>query len=193
MILSKSYWTKNTSKLVKENHNYVVIDVEHFQYHHEQKRFEYTIQIMDVCNTLRNANDMYKKLGINKSFNFNILYDVAKATVSEEPFNNKQIKEYYKLMAEIEVFAIGIQSFYGGTDSLMIDTEVELLLLGVDHNKQSKLLDIDEKGQHHDDFHNLRGQVLTGDKSVDVFINEVADLIENTLRQANKDNDREAA
>lgn len=195
MILSTNYWKENISEMKKKDYNYLVLKVEHLDYSDDRKPFENGIQILSLCTSLRMANEFFKKMGMNKEFNFSILFEVQKAVLNDQAFSLEKLKEYFKLMKEVEDFARASQNLFPGADHLYVDSATEMILIGFSQKLQSELEQQNERkfGFLCDEFYSLSVEVLEGEKSVEAFSRESKKLCEDYLKAEKEANNQRAA
>lgn len=189
MTISREYWVKNLTQLANKSHNYMVLDTEHLGYSDDEERFRQGILALDVCNTIAWANDLYRKLNINKRFNDAIIFDVMKSLYTGKPFTDKQLQEYYKFQQQFHEFEHHMKRFYAHIESMTIGSETEFVLLGLNWEEQEELGSTTVKDLN-SRYIGLFVQFLDKEIIMDNFITQAKELIEDVKNPPlNKDRD----
>ena len=181
MVVPHDYWTENILKIQEESYKYALLRTEHLERADMEEQFFYNLQVLNMLSTLTYSNKMFQSMGSKKRFNMNILFDVQKAVLNDEPLSLKKAEVYFKLMAEFEVFVNEAKKLSPDIADIYIDTDVEMLLLGFTFKKQALIKSDKERGKLGDLFFKLKYECIEGKISFKDFYEEASETFEDYL------------
>lgn len=195
MIVPTNYWKENILKMKEEYHNFLVLKVDHLPYSDDQRPLEMGVHVLNLCNSLKMVNDFFKKTGMKKSFDFNILYDVQKAIMNDEALPMGKLKEFYGLMKEVEKFASASANLFPGSEHWYIGTDIQMTLIGFPLRSQIEAEQLNGKnfGFLSDKIFELSMEVLEGKNSVENFSRTAKILCEKFLVKERENRNKRAA
>lgn len=176
MVISKNYWSENFKKFADEKHNYTVLDISHIGYAEDRDRLDNSIYVLDYCNMIAWVNDFYNEMNINKRLNEVIMFDVLKSLYTGKAFNDKQLKDYFKLLRDFSELEGQIKKLNSHFEALNIPSEVEFMLLGLSNEDQKELGDTIVSNLN-SDYVPVLVQMLTKEVALEDFIKKAKEMI----------------
>lgn len=179
---------KNNSKVLADNHyRYMVLDVAHMVDSEMFDRFESSLQILNVRNAFEMINQLWRNMQVKKELDVTILNAVIDVIYNHEPFSQEQLKQFFTTMKEFEKALRAFRPFNAALDSVFINDEVEMLLLGISLNVQKANKEIIEKHEGiSEKYSNAKYHYFEDKIDYRTFISTLEDLFKD-LEQPGKD------
>lgn len=155
---------------------FMVLDAGHLKFQEDKQRFRMTVEILNTCNFFVMVNDFLKKSGSKKEYETGILYQAMQHVLTETPFSDAQLKEYFQLWQDFESLSKMVLKLYD-TDSFYLDYDIDYILFGCSYSnqydaKQSKLMeDVNEK------YGDLNAEVRFKNMEIDAFIKKSKEIL----------------
>ena len=187
MILNSEI-LRSSSKLLADNYlKYMVLDVAHMVDSEMFDRFEHSLQILNVRNAFEMINQLWRNMEVKKELDTSILNPVIDAVYKQEPFNPEQFKQFFTTMKEFEKALRAFRPFNPALDSVFIDDEVEMFLLGVSLDVQKANKKEIEKHEGISEKYNKAKYFFYEDKTnYKTFISTVKDIFKDLEEPGDK-------
>lgn len=179
---------KNNSRVLADNHyKYMILDVAHMVDSEMFDRFESSLQILNVRNAFEMINQLWRDMEVIKELDVTILNPVIDAIYKQEPFNQEQLKQFFTTMKEFEKALRAFRPFNAALDSVFINDEVEMFLLGIslDVQKANKEAIENHEGIS-EKYNNAKYEYFEDKTDYKTFISTLEDLFKD-LEQPGKD------
>lgn len=102
MILPNEFWKRNIELMKITSFNYLVMNLENYQYSSDKIKLEPGLDIANLCNILRMVNDSFENAGIDKKIDFSILGEVLISIYTNTPLNDEQVRLFFALDQNME-------------------------------------------------------------------------------------------
>ncbi|WP_300441385.1 hypothetical protein [Christiangramia sp.] len=195
MVLSQENWKRNIEKMKTNPYNYMVVDVEILHYGEDTDKLALSINILQFIAFVNFANEFYKKEGIDKKFNPSILYKAIEAIQSERKFSGNEFEEYMNLLKNTDSFFENLQKFSDFYDRIILESEIELRLLGITQEDLIKFSELKLNGcdGFQDNYGGYSLDHTSGKIEFKSFMIKVNRLIKDTFEKKDKLEKRKAA
>ncbi|NAS32443.1 hypothetical protein GTQ40_15770 [Flavobacteriaceae bacterium R38] len=180
MVLSREQVKKRMSDIKENWFSYMILDIENIQYGGDEKRFRYSIEVLNLVNTVNWANRFYEKSGSKNKIETDILYKVIEANLTDRSFTDKELKAYYNMMVNLEDFYQAINKFK--EVDIYIPYEAEFIILGLTHDEYDNLNER-EKEKLHEYYGEAYCDLRFKNTSVDNFIVKAKEIIKSCIQK----------
>ena len=180
MVLSREQVNRNISDIKENGYNYIVLDIKNMYHYEDEVRFRYSIEILNLINTVHWANKLYEKAGSSNRIDTTIFYKSIDSNMTNKPFTNEELISYYNETIKIKNFYNILFKFQE------IDVhppyESEFVLLGLTHEDYDTL-NTREKENLHEWYGDVYCDVRFQNISVEDFIVKAKEIIQNTTNR----------
>jgi hypothetical protein len=138
MVITTDELHHRTAEILKNPYKFIVLESEHIKYSDNNDKFVLAIELLNICNSLNYGNELFVKINPEKQINFNILTQAIGCVLKDEPFNEDQLLEYFKIQNEIDHFTKLMRDFTDIYEKTWYPS-IDLILLGISLKRQSEL------------------------------------------------------
>lgn len=176
MILESKHVKEKIEDIKNETYKYLIADVEHILYEDDQERFGFSVEALNLINTINNANRLCENLGSEKKIDTDVLYKVIDAIMLEKSLSNSELKQYFELVIKLDEFYKSMDK-YQAID-VHIPFDAEFILLGLSQD-ELRCLSASDKNNLNTSYGDLYIDLIRKRITVNEYILKAKDLIEN--------------
>jgi hypothetical protein len=110
MVLTENY-TKKIFPNVDIWHEYILISNEVVESTAKRKRFEHVIGLLEVIDTIYEANAFLESTGSDQRINVTSMFKAIDAIYKDKSFNDQELAEYVKTLVDLDEFRILISVY----------------------------------------------------------------------------------
>ena len=187
MILSTDYLKNNMDEIIKHPYNYMILSMKDIVDSDTFSSFEYGLNILYARNVFEMVNQLWRNMGVKRELDVSIFNEVTDAIYSQKPFSEKQIKEYFTVMKEFEGVVKAFRSFNGELETVCIDSDIELMLLGWSFDWQKQTVNSDKLHSCDglvDQYSDIKWKYFEGEIDLKKFLSQV-DKLFNEAKKSN--------
>lgn len=154
--------------------DYIVLDAKEFQFMEDKRKFEESIEVLNIVKTVHWINEFYKKSHSDLKIDTSIIYKVIDAGYTGQSFNDEELTAYYNAMVLIDNFNDSMMKFKDFDERVPV--ELDFLLFGFSFEEQGCLTN-KQTDELRDSFFELSCDVLCKKIEVKTFIEKTKTLI----------------
>jgi len=174
MILSDNQ-LKQLSKEEINSYKYLVMDVEHLNYHEDKQIMKHAIELLNYVNSLNYINNFYEKSNSDIRIQTNIFYKAIESVLLQKAFNDAELRQLYQETNKVEYFHETMVKLMD--IEIQISFETNFILLGLNYDNYINLSD-NHKEQLYENYTDIFTDFTVNKISIDEFLTMAKELVE---------------
>lgn len=178
MIIRKEDLKENNDFSLDAHSPFMVLDTKHFQYFSDIEKFGYSVEVLNVINSITWINKLYRDLKSDLHIETEIFYEIIDCVLNAKHFNDLQLERYYSAQQKLEHFSNITHKLTDTDNNFDVPFIIDFIILGINLERYDGLNE-DGKAELHDEYMEIFCQVRTKEIEMEDFLLRAKALVFN--------------
>lgn len=178
MIIKKEDLKENKDFSLEEHSPFMILNTKHFQYFSDVEKFGYSVEVLNVINSITWINKLYRDLKSDLHIETEIFYEIIDCILNARHFNDQQLERYYLAQQKLEHFTSITHKLTDTDNNFDVPFIIDFIILGANLDQYENLSD-DKRSELHDEYAALFCQIRAQEIEIEDFLLQVKALIFN--------------
>ncbi|MBA9074418.1 hypothetical protein GGR22_002585 [Flavobacterium gossypii] len=176
MIIKKEDLKENKDFNLEEHSPFMILDTKHFQYFSDVEKFGYSVEVLNVINSITWINKLYRDLKSDLHIETEIFYEIIDCVLNGRHFNDTQLERYYAAQQKLEHFSSITHKLTDTDNNFDVPFIIDFIILGTNLERYDSLNE-DKRGELHDEYAALFCQIRTQEIEIEDFLLQAKALV----------------
>lgn len=176
MIIKKEDLKENKDFNLEEHSPFMILDTKHFQYFSDVEKFGYSVEVLNVINSITWINKLYRDLKSDLHIETEIFYEIIDCILNAKHFNDSQLHRYFAAQQKLEHFSSITHKLTDTDNNFDVPFIIDFIILGTNLEQYDNLNE-DRRSELHDEYAALFCQIRTQEIEIESFLLQAKALV----------------